>query len=91
MTPQPPPSDPSDIEKRLRAAPLVTGSTLHLEAADEIARLRADLKILAFGDPAHTYECPFWRIGKKHGPCICGAAEIQAQVDAARARLKGSS
>ena len=23
----------------------------------------------------HTYDCPFWRMGKKHGPCNCGAHE----------------
>jgi|SRR5688572_9585019 len=24
----------------------------------------------------HEHECPYWRMGKKHGPCICGAKEL---------------
>jgi hypothetical protein len=33
--------------------------------------------------PVHTYECPAWRMGRKHGPCICGAAELWAEFRAA--------
>ncbi len=23
----------------------------------------------------HTHACPNWRMGRRHGPCTCGAAE----------------
>lgn len=28
-------------------------------------------------DVCHTHECPFWRMGKSHGPCECGAEELR--------------
>lgn len=31
----------------------------------------------------HEYDCPNWRNGKHHGPCTCGAAEIDARLRAA--------
>lgn len=35
--------------------------------------------IVAEIHPVHTYECPYWRIGTKHGPCDCGAVELWEQ------------
>ena len=31
----------------------------------------------------HTYDCQFWRMGKKHGPCNCGAHEEWERWNAA--------
>lgn len=28
-------------------------------------------------DVCHAHECPFWRAGKRHGPCNCGAEELR--------------
>src|ERR1700722_15951700 len=28
----------------------------------------------------HAYNCPFWRTGKKHGPCNCMKAEQQRAI-----------
>jgi len=27
----------------------------------------------------HSYECRFWRMGKRHGPCTCGAEALKAE------------
>ena len=29
-----------------------------------------------FIDACHTRACPSWRIGKRYGPCNCGAGEL---------------
>lgn len=29
---------------------------------------------------AHKYECRYWREGKSHGPCTCGAQELDARI-----------
>ncbi len=29
----------------------------------------------------HAYECPYWRVGRRHGPCNCGGVERQAKLD----------
>ncbi len=39
---------------------------LTVKERDEILSLMMDV---------HTYECPFWRIGKRYGPCNCGGKE----------------
>jgi hypothetical protein len=26
----------------------------------------------------HEYECPFWRLGKRHGPCRCKSLRAEA-------------
>ena len=31
-------------------------------------------------EAVHTRECPFWRQGKRHGPCSCGAADAWKKV-----------
>jgi hypothetical protein len=31
-------------------------------------------------DAVHTYECPAWREGKKHGPCDCGGDELSTRT-----------
>lgn len=28
----------------------------------------------------HTHKCKYWRVGKKHGPCNCGARELDARL-----------
>lgn len=28
----------------------------------------------------HEHSCPFWRIGKRHGPCDCGALEAWDEI-----------
>lgn len=33
----------------------------------------------------HARACPYWRIGKKHAPCNCGALELGTKRDAALA------
>ena len=35
----------------------------------------------------HLHECPAWRHGKRHGPCICGADELTEAFDAVLASL----
>jgi len=39
----------------------------------------------------HAYECPAWRIGKKSGPCNCGAEELFPTVAEAIAALEAGS
>lgn len=40
----------------------------------------------------HAHECPYWRIGKRHGPCNCGAIDlwmeraVQREVERAEKR-----
>jgi hypothetical protein len=36
---------------------------------------------IALPEAVHTRECPFWRVGKKHGPCVCGGVELQEEID----------
>jgi len=31
-------------------------------------------------EAVHEYECRYWREGKSHGPCTCGARELDARV-----------
>lgn len=30
--------------------------------------------------PIHARHCRYWRQGKSHGPCICGARELGARL-----------
>lgn len=40
----------------------------------------------------HSYECPAWRMGTRHGPCRCGADEAWArQRDTARALVEANA
>lgn len=29
----------------------------------------------------HAHRCPYWRMGKRHGDCTCGALEVWADVE----------
>lgn len=31
-------------------------------------------------DTVHKHECRYWRNGKSHGPCTCGARELGARL-----------
>lgn len=28
----------------------------------------------------HAHECPYWRVIKRHGPCSCGASELDLKM-----------
>jgi len=34
-------------------------------------------------EAVHTYECRYWREGKSHGPCTCGARDLDTRIRAA--------
>jgi hypothetical protein len=34
-------------------------------------------------DAVHTYACPWWRMGRRHGPCDCGANALLADFERA--------
>jgi hypothetical protein len=34
-------------------------------------------------EAVHDYKCRYWRNGKSHGPCTCGARELSAEIRAA--------
>lgn len=37
----------------------------------------------------HTHECPYWRMGKRHGACICGALTLwQTHYEDAMQRVR---
>ena len=36
---------------------------------------------IALPEAVHVHECPYWRRGQKHGPCVCGGVELQEQLD----------
>ena len=31
-------------------------------------------------EAVHKHECRYWRSGKSHGPCSCGAREVSAHI-----------
>ncbi len=31
-------------------------------------------------EAVHKYDCRYWRSGKSHGPCTCGARELSARI-----------
>lgn len=31
-------------------------------------------------EAVHQYDCRYWREGKKHGPCTCGARALDARI-----------
>jgi len=47
-------------------------------ASDLVALLNTPRVTLP--EAVHEYDCPYWREGKSHGPCICGARELGARV-----------
>jgi hypothetical protein len=34
-------------------------------------------------EAVHDYDCHYWREGKSHGPCTCGARELDIRIRAA--------
>jgi hypothetical protein len=40
-----------------------------------------DGAFVALPEAVHTRECPYWRHGQKHGPCVCGGCELQNDID----------
>ncbi|KKL87798.1 hypothetical protein LCGC14_1931080 [marine sediment metagenome] len=45
-------------------------------------REHKDGAYVALPEAVHTYDCPYWRMGKKYGPCVCGGEELQSEIDA---------
>ena len=43
-----------------------------------------NLPMVARPEAVHLWTCRFWRNGKAHGPCACGAEQINEEI---RARL----
>lgn len=33
-------------------------------------------------EAVHTYECPYWHMGRRHGPCNCGANDLMERIAA---------
>ena len=53
-----------------------------------IARAEGGGYLLVSVDAVHDYDCPFWRMGKKHGPCVCGACALEEQAGGFEAALR---
>lgn len=57
-----------------------------MTAIQRLLALISDKRVDA-PEAVHTYECPVWRVGKKYGPCSCGAQQLDESIDAALTEL----
>lgn len=65
--------------------------TVEDELASLRARVREYLAALDGGastDFCHARECRYWRLGKSHGPCICGAVAKRERTICAESALR---
>ena len=67
----------------------------YLDAMTDLTSLRARVKEYlaaldggASTDFCHARECRYWRLGKSHGPCICGAVAKRERTICAEAALR---
>lgn len=67
----------------------------YLDAMTDLTALRARVKEYlaaldggASTDFCHARECRYWRLGKSHGPCICGAVAKRERTICAEAALR---
>ncbi len=51
-------------------------------AAEDLMR-DFERELTIYHQERHEYECPYWRMGKKHGPCTCGGMERHLRFKAA--------
>lgn len=77
----------SEGVERLR----VENADLRAELASLRARVTEYLAAIDGGgitDFCHTRECRYWRLGKSHGPCTCGAVAKRERTSCAEAALR---
>lgn len=41
-----------------------------------VARSSWGGSVIASVNPVHLHECNYWRMGRRHRPCTCGALEL---------------